>query len=722
MRNIVLMRLLCLSIVNYRTNLAVLNSPLIKSSYALFFCILASCGGNPKTQDYSIEFIHPTNYASLSGSNSSVQVRGTLKNGANRLTSTPQGSSLTVNGLEVNFDNNRNDWLVDVPINHQQQKIQATLTLADGTKISEEISIDNSVFRAKPNKIVIDTNSSDLYELSFVSETLTKINIQDQSTSVLASPEQGEGTNLGFSYKLLFDDRNHRLIAIETPGGSLLSVDLTSGDRQVIGSMKLQGLRAVAGAAYISDKNSIIFNDWDGTFYEYDLDAKTQKELLWSTDVRVDQLTYVESKRSLYGIKSDDLVFEVKLDENQINFISENQSGSETNFERVTGLQFLASENALVTLDYEKQHLVKINLDNGNRSLIANSDGRQSTPLKGAELFIVDERNDSLLVYDSYYADYIKVDLSSGDSERLLSLNKTTGNEFLRSPSQSTFHDNKLFIADKHDIKVYDFKNNALKSHEINSFNSSDSLNERFANFIDSFIIESDDKLIVNGGNKKNIYSVDLKNRNTQLLSAGSENSEKNPGPSDRFIYDRTNQRIITSVDDLFRDTGAIVSVDLASGERKALSVSSEKFSSIEVGSGTSLENIRDIAYDSGRNWVYATTRSIDLIKIDLNNNGRRSIVMRPAGLNFDTRTIALVGDTLYVADELTNNLLSINLNTLDYKVVSEAQANDLSFSRVEKLSLDVENQRAFITYWLFYSGLIQTIDLVTGERSILTQ
>jgi hypothetical protein len=165
----------------------------------------------------------------------------------------------------------------------------------------------------------------------------------------------------------------------------------------------------------------------------------------------------------------------------------------------------------------------------------------------------------------------------------------------------------------------------------------------------------------------------------------------------------------------------AVVSVDLASGERTTLS-------GVGTGSGTAFNSPRDVAFDLANNRALVVDWQLDaLIAVDL-ASGNRTILSNNStgsGTALDGAhavTLDSANNLAYVVATIDNNVIAVDLTTGDRSLVSgSGVGSGAEFGSLRDLELDSSSNRLLVLDSGFgIDGLLE-VDLTSGDRNTIS-
>ncbi|MCA8837517.1 MAG: hypothetical protein K8963_06670, partial [Proteobacteria bacterium] len=511
---------------------------------------------------------------------------------------------------------------------------------------------------------VVDTTADGVIALALSDGNRTLI-------SSSASPEMGSGQSLSSPRDVVWDSANSRLLVIGTVSDELVAVDITTGNRTVIG--------APMG-------NSVDF-------------ATARGLALDSTN----NLVYVAEFASFEGIASVDV--EVGGSNTGTRTIVSNADTGDgldgaPDFAGARGVVIDSANNRLLVVDSTIDAIVAVNLTNGNRSLVVppppsppmlGSGGRLSAPVGVA----LNDDTNTLYIADDGINAVVSVDLASGN--RAVVSNDATGTgTALVSPrglgwnAQATM----LFIPDN-TLDGVIAVDPATGNRTTVADNDGTAINSApaFGSPRGHIAAESNTNILVADPSRGTVFRVYLDNDpNTAATEvAGSRVALATLGTNDELdgvqsvIIDATNSRAIavTGSASNANTLDAVVAIALADG---TVTVLSNLASSAGTGDEWSDPRVAVLDADGDRLLVLDVGLNA-LVEVDLStgNEGNRTVISDgdDTNDNGDGTSLADIGgasglvfdderQVVYVVNEELIGVLMIDLESGNQVIISQ--------------------------------------------------
>lgn len=229
-------------------------------------------------------------------------------------------------------------------------------------------------------------------EMPFGSDT--QVPIETRSPHSLAKDKQPRSDNGSMMVSVALDERNNRALVVDWNYLALMSVDLTSGRRDVISSRD-RG----KGEPFISPK-------------VVDLDHRQARALV------------VDVGRGA--------LMSVSLINGDRTIISDDEIGSGTPFVLPGSVSTDPVDSRVLVVDWSLQALFEVDLVSGDRTLISGGGVGEGVAFKGAYAAVMDAENNRAFVVDKGLAALVVVDLVSGDRTILSGAGKGYGEDFVQ--------------------------------------------------------------------------------------------------------------------------------------------------------------------------------------------------------------------------------------------------------------------------------------------------
>ncbi|MGL6161659.1 hypothetical protein [Microbulbifer sp.] len=645
-----------------------------------------------------------------------ILVRGTAKDA--------HGSDITsvrVNGVEAVSEDGFATWKAAVPLEFGQNtlNIETRDTLnTDTTAASAEIISRTDPELVFPSTSALDSANNRALVADPELGSLVSVELDTGLRTIVsgADPENegsqiGAGTAFSSPNAVALDALNNRVLVADTGTDSLFSVDLTTGNREV-----LSGTDADNGSVLIGAGPTLEFPSAAA------LDVDNNRLLLM--DERLDAVIGVD-------LATGDRVI-----------LSGEGNGSGVEFGFPTSLTFDSVNNrVLVTDPHFDAALFSVDLESGQRSVLSGEDSSQGGALVGAgpgfgspQAVAVDIANNRAFVADS-----------AGTAGRIFAVDLETGNReifsgginikdemvglgtLVNSPSFLEIDriNNRLLMVDRrHGLVFVDLigASRKLVNERIGTGpDISSSVGSIDVDPLHNRLLTTDQALDV-------IFAVNVSTGERSIFSGG----DKGTGPafsSLRFsALDSGNSRLLAT--DF--DNRAVYTVDLTTGDRAILSDNTR-------GAGPGFANPRALTVDAGNNRILVTDFQVKGIFAVDPDTGDRTIIsgndldnggaligsgpeiQRPEGIALDAGN-----NRALLVDGGNDALIAIDLETGDRAVLSGADPDNAGalvgagpgFGDIESVVVDSVNHRALIPD--FSNSMVIAVDLASGDRSVI--
>ncbi|WDD97916.1 hypothetical protein [Thalassomonas actiniarum] len=506
-----------------------------------------------------------------------------------------------------------------------------------------------------------------------VSKPTLKISVESEDN--LGNTDESASANV-ISYNLpstfTLDNINNRLIG-RNSYDSLLTVDLLTKEVSKItltnASIETRLDRA-SNIEYIESQNSIIYPVWEEnilSLYSIDLNSKEISSLIHH-----------------------------ELDSRPVNIT----------------MDFSQSENILyLNLVYwstdegpGKSHIVKYVMETGEITTVANGTTASGKRIYSGDIAYSDN---GLVVFN---------DLHGAWYDGLLSL-AFDGSDLVTLTEPENLEMSRITVDVAAGIVYQTGTEGVIKvdlttREKINISPSSEETELNFSSYYGSNALDlSNQKLLVHEWETDVIISVDLENgERAEFLSNGIGTGIKIAQP--RSITLDVENNIVYVLDGGINENEAIVSVDLATGNRKLIS----KIKTLQDDG-----DVYDMVLDSAAQQLYVLLERREIIRIDIAS--QTSTVFSSStvgsGVDFDVltgMTLDKGNNRLLTTDWRLMALLAIDLSTGERTIIADSDTvgNGDFFNGPDDVEFDTENNRAFILNGDL--GAIFSVDLSNGH------
>lgn len=379
----------------------------------------------------------------------------------------------------------------------------------------------------------------------------------------------------------------------------------------------------------------------------------------------------------------------------------------------------LSNQTAFV-VDSIFDSIYKVNLENGNRTLLSDSGTGVGTPLQSPWSIVLDPSDNRALVADSSTDAIHAVDILTGNRTIVSGVSLGSGIG-LAAPFDIDFD------AQSNAVYVVDASLKALLRVDLNTgdrsivSNSTRGAGTAFRSPIALALDLSSNRAFVVDDSADLVFAVDLSTGDRAIVSGGSTGSGPILVDPGEVVIDKENNRLLlleaASLFNPAEQLDSLVSIDLTTGNRQILSGRG-------VGNGPELQLPQALALDKANNRaLVGDLGSKQLIWIDL-NSGNRSILSSSQG-NYEKswkNPGSLVSHSnsrqLLIGDSGLNELLSINLDNGTSSVIISQDPNNLLSNTFTEFAYDHEGNRIINVKNM--PAKIEQFDLVTGMSTLV--
>jgi hypothetical protein len=626
-----------------------------------------------------------------------------------------------------------------------------------------------------PTAVALSADNQDLYVLTNSPDSIVKVNVASGEGVIVSDntfPGTASFTNQDVDIAL--DAANNRLIVLKSSNGTIFSVSLTDGGRTLIsdnsgtfGGPDILGPHI--GMAFDAGNSRVFIGNQASTGNIWAVDLNSGDRSLVTDGLDIDsslslaklQDMVVNSAQSLlYVVDSNKRLVSVDLTaQNFANLTSISDASLGAGISMGTpvdvGLDATAG-NMLVLSEVDQPQLIRVDISNGNRTLVAGN--TLATEFVNAVDAAFDATNSLVLVVDRDLQSLIGADLITGQRTPLSNAGIGTG-DFIApvSIAADTGGLNALMLSsegDLYSVELASGNRTLLTNKSATVFNyrgsqiaiAQDTENNRtlvLDKFNDALIAEKDDgsrelisafnrgtgeyfynpvdfvlhqgKAYVADSGHEGVVTVDLTSGDRSLLG------EVQFGEGDEFngiaaaALDQTQQRLLLVEEGM----EGLFAIDFASGNRTLIS----SFDA-GVGSGIALYNPTAVVYDAASNRALVANWDNDLIAVDM-ASGDRSMISDYTGLDpsfISAMALDQTNERVLIVDRYNGALIAIQLADGTRHVISGVATGagpDITYPTGLYLDNNSEVPRALILDQ--DTDSIVSVDLASGGRSIVS-
>ena len=644
-------------------------------------------------------------------------------------------ASVSVNGVEASSTDGFATWQVTLPLELGDNDLNLSVIDIDGNRVdsSAEASIqhtspllsftDNSVLDPTNNRLLTENSSNNGF-------AIFAVDLESEQRQILSNTNVGSGPLPSSIRAMALDSANNRLIvatsSIDDLPSSLLSIDLSTGDREVLFSSDPSGnslgLSRVQDMVVDSANNRVLF------IQEQLLDDSIQPEGLLAFDLAsrelslivqsgqgslvraFDHLVFNATNNQVFIANAlDDQLFSVNLDSPTL--VPVNLTGETFVLEH--GITLDADNNRLLTLNASNQP-VAIDLGTGLVTLISTANNNAAFNLGAARMRF--DSSGNRLIIDEQFGNLFTLDLNTAELQ-LFARSSTGDGEPLNLIFDDTL--NTLTLDPANERAILTGQNQGqLTVIDLNNGNRSLLLSLNLeqpplANFALSSTLDIDNSRLLIISNLSNLIAVDLDTSASQVLIAADDHPELLPGAGAGLALDAAQSRALV----LNGSTNSVLALDLNTGQPSLLADNNQ-------GSGPELQRLSELVLDSRRQQALILADDpegeafeFSLLSLDLNTNERRELL---AGIQ--PLVLPLLADQLVLDSNNDRLIIGNDEQLIIFDLVTEtvsAEIDLVGFSPVAT-SLGLESDTLLFAD-LFLDALVQ-VDLMTGETLILSR
>ncbi len=246
------------------------------------------------------------------------------------------------------------------------------------------------------------------------------------------------GADFDSTRAVVVDSANNRLIVVDADISAPVAVDLTSGDRSLIQPPRAESPSVGTGQALAdatgmaldpSGEALYVADDSADVIIKVDLASGDRSVVLASNGTTMTQIRGIgfdtENNQLLAVDNADDVLVSIDIALGSSALISSNQEGDALTFGSPRGHIAIESATSALVCDTSRDTLYRVNLETGERSVLAKDGSTDTALLEGIQSVVIDADNNRALVTSSssngIYG-LVAVDLTSGATTLLANL------------------------------------------------------------------------------------------------------------------------------------------------------------------------------------------------------------------------------------------------------------------------------------------------------------
>lgn len=431
------------------------------------------------------------------------------------------------------------------------------------------------------------------------------------------------------------------------------------------------------------------------------------------------------NNRLIYAEELMEAIVAVDLTSGMRTVVADNNTGTGTTLSQVNSLAY-DSANQLMYFSIRSginAGIHVMDMSNSNRTLVSGFTRGSGTSFGRISTITHDTVNDTLYVGDEFLNAIFQVDIATGNRTIISDDSNGTGPS-LASPV-------RIIIASGNSLLVAD-SNNSVNSNgsiiDVDPTNGNRTIisdettgsGDILYSMKDMVLDSVNNRVIVTDGSSTSshgLYAVSTINGARTLISDNSNGAGQDFydfGPSN-IIHDSINNRVIVGNISTFGRSNNILAVDLATGDRSILT------ENVSTGSGTGIENIMSVEYDSANQrllFLDRLTGTGNLVTVDIDTGDRSEVA---SGLYFsDDVAYDATNDRSLVTEDFTPAnaaILGIDMMSGVKTILSKSGVGiGDSFGNPSDIVYDESNDRVFVTD--LTNDAILSVDLTSGDRT----
>ena len=514
---------------------------------------------------------------------------------------------------------------------------------------------------------------------------------------------------------LAVDAANNRLYVIDGAHDSLLSVDLTTGLREVISDGQIGTGDTVNWPRKVklhdSNKKLLVADNWTRTIVDIDLATGNRSKIGYrAAGSALGIELYPANNQVLVATSSYDAIYGFDLGTSLKSVVADSVTGTGGDLGWPYDIESDSAYSQYVVASQRPNALFRFEPSTGDRTVLASSTIGAGAALGTPNAVTWQPGDAAIWVGDSY--GILNVDMSTGVRTRLLST------DAVYDLALDAANDRLLFIG----TTAFEGK------PTISAMNNADNVVSQFSNGAvgegENFIYPRSLTYDASGeyiyvGDSSVIYKIELATGNRTIISSSNSDTLTGTGQRLSSVYsisiDLVNNQLY------ILNLNALIRVDLTTGDRTVVSNAS-------IGSGTAFTKAPSLTIDLDSKIAWFVDYGINAVfQVDLITGDRTILsdvtygtgptLVEPFGIVKDT-----VNNRLIVADG--SSLVAVNIDTGDRSVLSNDVNNGPLMRGVREISLDASRNRALVITNSASNSTpeILAVDLTTGDRTAVSQ
>lgn len=630
--------------------------------------------------------------------------------------------SVSVNGVPARSDNGFMTWSAQIPLSSGINEIEVTV-IDSASNINDQAvaaKIERQPILNGPEGLAIDHASQLVYLVDSNTKSIYSVNT-DGLRKLVSGPGKGVGESFQAIDRIAIGFDRRFLYVSDSRNDLIYQVDIDSGNRKIVSSDSIgmgMNFRLPNGLVSVSENDLLVADALNGR------------------------------------------IARVNIENGNIVEISGPQVGGGVQLQEPRDIELSLDKKTAYVTDLERKAVISIDLATGNREVISSASVGTGELITQPESVVLDQANNRLFVTN--WSTIIAVGLDTGDRRLVTSSGLGEGAE------SGIYWDLELLSSGN--IVASDVHNEYLvvispDTGDRNVYTSKSGMYERSWRQPEGLALSNGGRsLVVSDAGLGQVVKFDIGDQSTTVILDRNSDGFSPNVPIHRFAYDDQNE-VIYFAANLFsrvvafqqssvvgnaifdeelteeylgiigsivvdpvrsylyysvRDAASIYQVDIATGERRAIS-------SPSVGSGVEMRRPVDLYMNQSANQLFALSDTAEtLFKIDIDEQKRTVTssyfyeVGSGDGLSgADIFDVDLHQQLAWVVGFNNDEIYEVDLSTGDRELISSLEdGNGISVAYSEDVVYNPQTNSLFIT--TPNDGYIIQVDRVTGNRAFL--
>lgn len=476
---------------------------------------------------------------------------------------------------------------------------------------------------------------------------------------------------------------NTKAFAVDEETGSLYEIDISTGKRTVLSSA------SVGTGPSLEEPTGLTLNNDETKAYVLDDDASA--------------------------------LYEIDLATGNRRVVSDDSTGTGSGFSGPKAVRLNSSETKAFVIDSSANSLIEVDLATGNRSIVSNSSNGTGPVFNNGMSLAFNSTETKAYVADRFSDALFEIDMATGD--RTVISNSSTG-------TGSNFSDPRGAVLNSDNTKAYvlDVGVDALFEVDLSNgnrtilSNSSFGSGENFSNLKDIAINATGTTAYLVDDDLDVLFAVDLSTGDRTIVSESSVGTGTSFSDPVNLVLNAAGTKIYMLDDNNFAES-YLVEIDVATGDRSLISSSAR-------GTGTAFSRATGLVLNASETIAYVADYNQDaIIEVDLATGNRTpfSNSSNGSGSNLTLPTKIILnnaGTKAYVLDGQfsTSAVFEIDMATGNRTIIaSSSRGTGTDLAGPKGIALNTAETKAYVIDNSFSADRLFEVDLVTGDRTILS-